>query len=189
MKQKMIKCHLGVTPRKECYEVCVTARRCEALKMWEKEEELGKNSTKVDSEDVDLINRPSALEAIEMLLEQTENDKYDKTWNFAIRSSMNAVKHHVQSVPPDGRLLKIADLVEGTIDHFDLNDAIDLIYQIKDVLHGLPERQKGEWIIYRDCEGKSRYVTCNICGYKEFNWYNPNFCPHCGAEMRGEQDE
>ncbi len=31
----IIKCHLGITPSKDCYEVCMQSRRCEALKMWE----------------------------------------------------------------------------------------------------------------------------------------------------------
>ena len=33
------------------------------------------------------------------------------------------------------KLSKIADLVEGTIDDFDLDDAMDLLYQIKVVLN------------------------------------------------------
>lgn len=40
----------------------------------------------------------------------------------------------IPSAQPDNRLSKIAELVEGTIDHFDLDDAMDLLYQIKDVL-------------------------------------------------------
>lgn len=30
----MIKCHLNISPSKECYEICVQSKRCEALKMW-----------------------------------------------------------------------------------------------------------------------------------------------------------
>ena len=41
-----------------------------------------------------------------------------------------------------------------------------------------PERRKGKWI-----EGK-----CNRCGEHEPS-YRSNFCPHCGADMRGEEDE
>jgi len=41
---------------------------------------------------------------------------------------------NLPSAQPDDRLAKIADLVEGTIDHFDLDDAMDLLYQIKEVL-------------------------------------------------------
>jgi len=35
---------------------------------------------------------------------------------------------------PDDRLAKIAGILEGTIDHFDLEDAMDVLYQIKDAL-------------------------------------------------------
>ncbi len=43
----------------------------------------------------------------------------------------------IEALPPaepDTRLEKIADLIDGTIDHFDLEDAMDLLYQIKEVL-------------------------------------------------------
>lgn len=39
-----------------------------------------------------------------------------------------------QYAQPDNRLSKIAELVEGTIDHFDLDDAMDLLYQIKEIV-------------------------------------------------------
>ena len=45
--------------------------------------------------------------------------------------------YHINGLPPvkpDDMLAKIAALVEGTIDHFDLDDAMDLLYQIKEVL-------------------------------------------------------
>lgn len=35
----------------------------------------------------------------------------------------------------DKRLVKIAELVEGTIEHFDREDAMDLLYQIKEVIN------------------------------------------------------
>ena len=48
-----------------------------------------------------------------------------------------------------------------------------------------PERRKGKWI-----EGK-----CNRCGERAPYWsmastyYKSNFCPHCGADMRGKRDD
>ena len=51
-----------------------------------------------------------------------------------------------------------------------------------------PERMRGKWInrslntLYPEWE---RY-TCSVCG-KHSNSYD--FCPNCGADMRGEQDE
>jgi hypothetical protein len=52
-------------------------------------------------------------------------------------------------------------------------------------------RIRGRWIVEKDCEGKTRTCTCDLCGYKtgRFQWENPNFCANCGADMRGEQDE
>jgi len=51
-----------------------------------------------------------------------------------------------------------------------------------------PERKKGKWIEYTDCEGKSRRITCDQCGHEEWNWLNPNFCPNCGSYNGGEQE-
>lgn len=49
----------------------------------------------------DTIGRQAAIDAIGILLEQSEDDEHDKTWNNAIRSSINAVKHHLPSVQPE----------------------------------------------------------------------------------------
>lgn len=63
---------------------------------------------------------------------------------------------------------------------------------IIETLESLPsaqtERKKGEWIIYRDCEGKSRRCTCSLCGHTEYSWENPNYCENCGAEMIGDTE-
>ena len=50
-----------------------------------------------------------------------------------------------------------------------------------------PERKKGEWTFHKDGSG-----TCSECGITQKavwdmdNWQN--YCGHCGADMRGEQD-
>lgn len=41
---------------------------------------------------------------------------------------------HLTTAQHDDRLNKIEELVDGTIDHFDRDDAMDLLYQIKEVL-------------------------------------------------------
>lgn len=55
----------------------------------------------------------------------------------SIYMSVGELKRRIETLPSaqsDNRLSKIAELVEGTIDHFDLDDAMDLLYQIKEVL-------------------------------------------------------
>ena len=60
--------------------------------------------------------------------------------------------------------------------------------QIKDLPSAQPERKKGKWInrslniLYPEWE---RY-TCSVCG-EHSNRYD--YCPNCGADMRGEEDD
>lgn len=63
---------------------------------------------------------------------------------------------------------------------------------ISDLPSAQPERKRGEWQEKEDYNGDP-YYTCTCCGE---SWYtvsgnNPydegvNFCPNCGAEMRGK---
>ena len=64
---------------------------------------------------------------------------------------------------------------------------------MNDIPSAEPERKKGEWIK----EDLSGYLTpggnsiyhCSECGHTEGPWPHPrltNFCPSCGADMRGE---
>ena len=75
----------------------------------------------------DLISRQAAIDAVKRLsLGETD----------AVRLAMR-IEDYLERLPsaqPDARLKKIADLVDGTIDHFDRDDAMDLLYQIKEVL-------------------------------------------------------
>ena len=54
-----------------------------------------------------------------------------------------------------------------------------------------PERKKGKWVKIGHW---GRSYKCNQCGnYLDFDGVNAgrgsaNFCPNCGADMRGEQD-
>ena len=49
------------------------------------------------------------------------------------------------------------------------------------------ENVKGEWI---DCleDDIVDVQICSVCGYKEYVIDKPNFCPNCGADMRGEDN-
>ena len=56
-----------------------------------------------------------------------------------------------------------------------------------------PEPQEGHWI-RTDC-GFDVECKCSKCGYKDFvqprdeYWFNRNFCPNCGAKMKGERQK
>jgi Zn finger protein HypA/HybF involved in hydrogenase expression len=58
------------------------------------------------------------------------------------------------------------------------------------------DRPQGEWIVYeggwKDLDYYPPKCKCNQCGYEEdlyiLNAKPTNFCPNCGADMRGEQE-
>jgi hypothetical protein len=56
---------------------------------------------------------------------------------------------------------------------------------IKALTSAQPERPKGEWIH----QSKFGRIECDQCGKVFRNSFAPkNFCPNCGADMRGEQE-
>jgi len=48
-----------------------------------------------------------------------------------------------------------------------------------------PERIRGRWVKKPHVHG---VAYCSLCDY-ELHTNDTNFCPNCGADMRGEQDE
>ena len=50
---------------------------------------------------------------------------------------------------------------------------------------GENERPQGEWIIHKDFYENCKY-GCNRCG--NLNNILSNFCPNCGADMRGDKN-
>lgn len=90
-----------------------------------------------DTDVGDLISRQAAVDAIlhnqEVYSNNFGSDPIDR-YTIAIIDNDAQTIAQLPSAQPDARLKKIADLVDGTIDHFDRDDAMDLLYQIKEVL-------------------------------------------------------
>ena len=84
----------------------------------------------------DLISRQAAIDAAEesRRLNHHQDGKEACAHEYEHRHFMK-ILIDLPSAQSDKRLEKIADLVEGTIDHFDREDAMDLLYQIKEVLN------------------------------------------------------
>ena len=76
------------------------------------------------------------------------------------------------------------------------DDALD--YIATNMLKDVPSaRPKGEWIVHeggwKDLDYYPPKCKCNQCGYEEelyiLNAKPTNFCPNCGARMKGADDE
>ena len=62
----------------------------------------------------------------------------------------------------------------------DMEKACDFLNRIKDA--DVAEVRRGEWV---ERDGKT---WCSLCD-KSNKQYKPPFCPHCGADMRGNKND
>lgn len=61
----------------------------------------------------------------------------------------------------------------------------EIISHIEVAIATLPSvENKGEWISQYDEDGKTGWYECSCCHSERA--FNTNFCPDCGADMRGE---
>lgn len=76
----------------------------------------------------DSISRKKALDTVRTM--------YDRCDTGDVRDYRDLMLEAFEALPSaqSEQLSKINDLVEGTIDHFDKDDAMDLLYAIKGVL-------------------------------------------------------
>ena len=51
------------------------------------------------------------------------------------------------------------------------------------------ERPQGEWIIKPKENSQSAILICSKCNHFIPITIDKNFCPNCGADMRGEENE
>ena len=72
-------------------------------------------------------------------------------------------------------------------------DDINFVYNdctrydtLKRMLEELTERKRGEWID-QVMEDDIPAQKCSVCGYLEYVYGRPNYCPNCGADMRKEE--
>ena len=65
----------------------------------------------------------------------------------------------------------------------------DALKQLDDIPPAEPERKKGKWLFHiDDLFPEESTQECSICHAEEsIKIQNDNFCPNCGAEMRGER--
>lgn len=64
------------------------------------------------------------------------------------------------------------------------------IFRMKQWFEHKPERKKGKWIYEED---GIIHGHCSCCGflaiYQETDVFGYDFCPNCGADMRGDSNE
>lgn len=77
----------------------------------------------------------------------------------------------------------------------DVTDVVEMNYVENSVLvdhliaNGVTVRERGRWVLQRYYGGVRKgmvaRIICSECGYPN---EKTNFCPNCGADMRGDED-
>ena len=81
------------------------------------------------------------------------------------------------------------------MDLIDRQAALDAIYKTfakslartraEEVINSVPSAERhGEWI--QKSTGGESFYTCSRCGFIAWEHEDTNYCPNCGATMRGE---
>ena len=74
-----------------------------------------------------------------------------------------------------------------------LIDAETAVNGLKELPSAETEPNTGHWVSQRGggyrCSECGRYALDEVDGYFIHVAFKSNFCPYCGADMRGEQDE
>lgn len=78
-----------------------------------------------------------------------------------------------------------AIIITSFLDHDRRGEMLEFV----DELEALQERPKGRWVKYNSCTLFANTLACSKCGYNFVTpESNPNYCPCCGADMRGEEE-
>ena len=94
------------------------------------------------------------------------------------------------------RVLDDVDVVGNEREKFEWGLGLieSYIDDMKDLPSAQPERKRGAWVgvgFYDEDCGHHLWYACDKCSYQTTWHMKPifNFCPNCGADMRGEQDD
>ncbi len=77
------------------------------------------------------------------------------------------------------------EMVHGSSSEYESWYKVDDIYNAIDcVPSAQPEQRKGEWVIYVISMLDGEGCKCSECGFEGVPYWD--FCPNCGADMRGD---
>ena len=97
----------------------------------------------------------------------------------------DALKRKMQKVATEAWKMKLEAKVETTLNQF-----LDYVEQSPTI-----EPKCGEWMKTSDdwidgtCGTRYYPIHCSVCSYSTYDDSATNFCPNCGARMKGVDDE
>ena len=127
------------------------------------------------------MTREEAIKILKSKMDGSVDTSYE--WVKAVRMAIEALKAQTGLIRKEDVKWQIQEWIA------ELNEAIDVLDSIPSA-----EPKTGKWIVnISDYES-----VCSVCGAKETDfiygtemWYGlgeSNYCPNCGAKMRGEEE-
>lgn len=132
------------------------------------------------------MTREEAIEYGKRVIELGLNDETQAFCEMAI-SALSA----------EGEYIKKEDAINLTWREPTYTDPLNVLTEVRDGLNDLStysfhDREKGEWIEVIDHESeisKTWHYECSVCSKPNPCMEEPNFCPNCGADMRGKAND
>lgn len=121
------------------------------------------------------MKREEAIATLEDIIETYRNDKEYKDWVEACSYAINLIID-----------MAIAELSQPIVckDYCIDDDHIYCSPKVAErVVEALKDRPQGEWI-----SNRSGYWKCSECGIRVAIYGKGNYCPNCGADMRGDAE-
>jgi len=186
-----------------------------ATRLHEFENELSELPTIAISHDGDLISRKDAIEFFKYdvyIVNELKNMATvaipsaepcdDAISREAVEDKLNKMCNALEEIFANIRLQNADESVCGLCEYdcpapfeckgFETNECFKLADEIrhkwqstKDIPPVNPQPKTGNWIRVTDNAGHLVW-ECDKCGWQQR--YNTNFCPDCGADMRGDTD-
>ena len=126
------------------------------------------------------MTREEAKEALSVL------KIYDNQW---LREAIDMAIEALQFADKSPRTVKLTEDIEITLVE-EAEEAYEIGYT-----HGqMADRPKGLWTITTTDDGEGGgvpHLICSVCGNEPTAWSSRqffNFCPNCGADMRGDKE-
>ena len=130
----------------------------------------------------DLIKRSDVVGAI---TNHCENECYYRGDNWCPQCQREEFQEAIEAVPSADRPQKV--ITQITFDEEKLREIVkEAVERFKEE-YEITDRPQGEWIIEVDANDNT-YGRCSICGMRQYAG-QLNFCPDCGARMKGADDE
>ena len=97
--------------------------------------------------------------------------------------------------PGEDCISRAEALKHSHIEYDDEGEGHRVVYveDIEDLPPVTPEQIKGQWLeVIDDTDSSGRkknwHYKCSICGNEDSGWGEYNYCPICGAEMKGMRE-